>query len=195
MIDPEFVTRKMVLITADLRSIEVLAGRPLEDYLASATDEVLVERYLERLIGRMIDINYHLVTEAGQPPPRDYFESFSQLARIGALPPGFTTRIAASAGLRNRLVREYDEIDPERVYQGLQAAVRDVPEYLRHVPAVSEETRTRLRAAQVRCRRRPTVVPTGFVNSAYWPRRPSALTTPTPARHAGQGGTNRTRRS
>jgi len=81
----------------------------------------------------MIDINYHLVTEAGQPPPRDYFESFTQLARIGVLPPGFATRIATSAGLRNRLVHEYDEIDPERVYQGLQAAVRDVPEYLRHV--------------------------------------------------------------
>jgi uncharacterized protein YutE (UPF0331/DUF86 family) len=133
MIDPELVTRKMVLITADLRALEPLARRPLDDYIASATDEVLVERYLERIIGRMIDINYHLITEAGHPPPRDYFASFTQLARIGAVPPAFATQIAASAGLRNRLVHEYDEIDPERVYEGLQAAVRDVPEYLRHV--------------------------------------------------------------
>lgn len=133
MIDPELVTRKMVLITADLKALAPLALRPLEDYIASATDEVLVERYLERIIGRMIDINYHLITEAGQPPPRDYFESFTQLARIGVLPPAFATQIAASAGLRNRLVHEYDEVDPERVYAGLQAAVRDVPDYLRHV--------------------------------------------------------------
>jgi uncharacterized protein YutE (UPF0331/DUF86 family) len=133
MIDPELVTRKMVLITADLRALEPLARHPLEDYIASPTDEVLVERYLERIIGRMIDINYHLITEAGQPPPRDYFDSFTQLARIGVVPPAFATRIAASAGLRNRLVHEYDEIDPERVYAGLQAAVRDVPDYLRHV--------------------------------------------------------------
>ena len=133
MIDPELVTRKMVLITADLRALEPLARHPLEDYIASPTDEVLVERYLERIIGRMIDINYHLITEAGQPPPRDYFDSFTQLARIGVVPPAFATQIAASAGLRNRLVHEYDEIDPERVYAGLQAAVRDVPAYLRHV--------------------------------------------------------------
>jgi uncharacterized protein YutE (UPF0331/DUF86 family) len=133
MIDPELVTRKMLLITADLRALEPLARHPLEDYIASATDEVLVERYLERIIGRMIDVNYHLVTEAGHPPPRDYFDSFTQLARIGVLPPAFATQIAASAGLRNRLVHEYDEIDPERVYAGLQAAVRDVPDYLRHV--------------------------------------------------------------
>jgi uncharacterized protein YutE (UPF0331/DUF86 family) len=88
---------------------------------------------LERIIGRMIDVNYHLITEAGQPPPRDYFDSFTQLARIGVLPAKFATQIAASAGLRNRLVHEYDEIDPERVYAGLQAAVRDVPDYLRHI--------------------------------------------------------------
>jgi uncharacterized protein YutE (UPF0331/DUF86 family) len=133
MIDPELVTRKMVLITADLRALAPLARHPLEDYVASATDEVLVERYLERIIGRMIDINYHVITEAGYPPPRDYFDSFTQLARIGMLPPAFATQLAASAGLRNRLVHEYDEIDPERVYAGLQATVRDVPNYLRHV--------------------------------------------------------------
>jgi uncharacterized protein YutE (UPF0331/DUF86 family) len=133
MTDAELVTRKMVLITADLRALEGLAQRPLVDYLAGATDEIIAERYLERIIGRMIDINYHLITEAGEPPPRDYFDSFTQLARIGVLPAPFAKRIAASAGLRNRLVHEYDEIDPERVYEGLQAAVRDVPEYLRRV--------------------------------------------------------------
>ena len=133
MIDPELVTRKMLLITADLRALEPLARRPLEEYVACPTDEVLVERYLERIIGRMIDINYHVITEAGHPPPRDYFDSFTQLARVGVLPAAFAMQIAGSAGLRNRLVHEYDEIDPERVYEGLQAAVRDVPEYLRLV--------------------------------------------------------------
>ena len=133
MTDPELVTRKMVLITADLRALAPLAQKPLADYLSSPTDEVLVERYLERIIGRMIDINYHLITEAGHPPPRDYFESFTQLARIGLLPTEFARQIAASAGLRNRLVHEYDEIDPERLYEGMQSAMRDVPNYLRRV--------------------------------------------------------------
>jgi len=59
MTDRELVTRKMVLIIADLRALEPLAQRPVEDYVASQTDEILVERYLERIIGRMIDINYH----------------------------------------------------------------------------------------------------------------------------------------
>ena len=54
-----------------------------------AYDETLAERYLERMIGRMIDVNYHLLTESGEAPPRDYFDSFTALSRIGALPPDF----------------------------------------------------------------------------------------------------------
>lgn len=28
---------------------------------------------------------------------------------------------------------EYDDIDPRKVYEGLQAAVRDIPQYLAHI--------------------------------------------------------------
>lgn len=48
------------------------------------------------------------------------------------MPAAFASQIAACAGLRNRLVHEYDEIDP-RLHEGLPAAARDIPEYLRHV--------------------------------------------------------------
>ncbi len=58
MIDQELVTRKLVLITSDLRELGLIAQTPLADYLASPTHELVVERYLEQVIGRMIDINY-----------------------------------------------------------------------------------------------------------------------------------------
>lgn len=130
MIDAELVTRKMALIAEDLTAIRELARQPLKEYLESPTSELVAERYLERMIGRMIDINYHLLTESGLPPPRDYFQSFVDLARLQILEPGFARRIAACAGLRNRLVHEYDELDPEKVHEALGAAVAQVPEYL-----------------------------------------------------------------
>lgn len=133
MIDKELVTRKIVLITEDLKPLGQLASRPVADYVASPTDEVLAERYLERIIGRMIDINYHVLTESGQPPPRDYYDSFTALATVGMLDHDFATRIAACAGLRNRIAHEYETIDPLRVHEALQSAVRDIPAYLRRV--------------------------------------------------------------
>lgn len=130
MIDPELVTRKLVLITEDLRRLEALARKSREEYLASEIDEDLAERYLERMIGRMIDVNYHLVTESGEAPPRDYHESFAALSRVGALPGEFARRLAPCAGLRNRIVHAYDDLDPSRVYDSLRDALADVPAYL-----------------------------------------------------------------
>jgi uncharacterized protein YutE (UPF0331/DUF86 family) len=130
MIDRELVTRKMVLIAEDLRRLEALAGKGRDEYLASDIDETLAERYLERMIGRMIDVNYHVLTESGEAPPRDYFESFVALSRIGALPADFAARLAPCAGLRNRIVHAYDDLDPGRVYDALGTALVDVPAYL-----------------------------------------------------------------
>ena len=133
MIDRDLVTRKMVLITADLGTLQGMASKDRGSYLASPTDELVAERLLERMIGRMIDINFHLITEAGEAPPADYYESFTRLARVGVLEHDFAPRIAGSAGLRNRIVHEYDEIDPARVHEALQSAVTDIPAYLRRI--------------------------------------------------------------
>lgn len=133
MIDPALVVRKINLIAQDFNELFSLSRKTQEEYLASRVDEVLAERYLERTIGRMIDINYHLITESGHPPPRDYYESFIHLGKLSVLPPGLANTVAACAGLRNRIVHEYDDIDPVKVYEGLQAAVRDIPQYLAHI--------------------------------------------------------------
>jgi len=130
LIDRELVTRKMVLIAEDLRRLEALARKSREEYLASEIDETLAERYLERMIGRMIDVNYHLLTESGEAPPRDYYESFVALSRVGALEAEFAHRLAPCAGLRNRIVHAYDDLDPGRVYDSLREALADVPAYL-----------------------------------------------------------------
>jgi len=133
MIDRELIIRKMSLLLKDLQPLTDLSRQPIESYLANPVNEVLAERYLERMIGRMIDINYHLVTESGQTPPKDYHESFRMLGTMGILPGDFSREIATSAGLRNRIVHEYDEIDAAKVYEALKTAVQQLPIYLHHV--------------------------------------------------------------
>jgi uncharacterized protein YutE (UPF0331/DUF86 family) len=142
VIDAVLLTRKMALIVPDLRELGRLAAMSEAEYLADDYAEVLAERWLERVIGRMIDINYHLVTELGQPPPRDYYESFLQLGKLKVLDAELARRLAPAAGLRNRIAHEYDEIDPRKVHAALADAIRDIPRYLaaieRHVDACSD---------------------------------------------------------
>lgn len=139
MIDPELVTRKMTLVAQDLRRLEQLVVGGRDKYLKSETDETLAERYLERMIGRMIDVNYHLLTESGEAPPPDYHESFTALARLGVLDASFARQIASCAGLRNRIVHDYDDVDPARVFDAIGTALRDVPQYLAAVQRFVEK--------------------------------------------------------
>lgn len=129
-IDAELVTRKMVLIAKDLDMLRTIFDKGLASYLQSAVDQAVAERYLERAVGRMIDINYHVITESGNAPSADYFASFTELGRLGILDAAFAQRIARAAGLRNRLVHEYDEIDSRRVFEALETGLRDIPGYL-----------------------------------------------------------------
>jgi uncharacterized protein YutE (UPF0331/DUF86 family) len=139
VIDRILITRKINLILKDLHAVKAYASLPPANYLRDSIPEVVSERYLERMIGRMIDINYHLITELGHPPPKDYFESFVELGRLGILEPEFSRAIAQAAGLRNRIVHEYDEIDAQKVYEGLQMAVRDIPKYLQAIQTALEK--------------------------------------------------------
>jgi uncharacterized protein YutE (UPF0331/DUF86 family) len=130
MIDGELVGRKLLLIAKDVEALQGLADMTLGVFLESPVNEVLAERYIERAVGRMIDVNYHLLTESGQAPPPDYHQSFVQLTTLGVCTPEFARRLASCAGLRNRIAHEYDDIDPQKLFEAIRQAVHDVPEYL-----------------------------------------------------------------
>ena len=79
MVDRDLVTRKLVLILEDLRLLGPVAAHNVDAFLASLVDQAMTERLLERLIGRKIDINYHVLTDRELPPPPDYYQSFVQM--------------------------------------------------------------------------------------------------------------------
>lgn len=139
MIDRLLITRKMSLILEDLAAMTRLSHLSREQYLKDSINEALAERYLERAIGRMIDVNFHLVTESGHAPPKDYHESFVLLGTLGVMTADLAKEMAMAAGLRNRIVHEYDDIDPERVYEALPLAVRRIPLYLDHIQRFVEK--------------------------------------------------------
>ncbi len=41
--------------------------------------------------------------------------------------------IDRAAGLRNRIVHEYDEIEPDKVFEAIGSALSDMPAYLKAV--------------------------------------------------------------
>ena len=65
-----------------------------------------LERILERIISRAIDINNHLIAELttkDTSPPKDFKETFMRLAELGICSEEFAERISKSVGTRNIL--------------------------------------------------------------------------------------------
>jgi len=137
-LDAALVTRKLLLIASDLESVRALHTRGEAAYLGNRIEQAVCERLIERIVTRMIDINYHVLTATGHAPPNDYFTSFVQMGRAGILEPGFAARIARAAGLRNRLVHDYDDLDQRLLFEALGDVLRDVPVYASAVQRITE---------------------------------------------------------
>ena len=138
MLRPEFVRRKLQLITEDLARLAHYRDVGHDELVADFVVLATVERLLERIVMRAIDVNRHLlVTRATGLEERTtrltYRDSFLLLADLGVYPAAFAESIAPSAGLRNILVHDYNDADRRLVHQSIGMCLTLYPRYVKHV--------------------------------------------------------------
>ena len=110
-VSPEVLKRKLAVIVQNLQALEPVSRLTVEEYRQNFFQKKGTERLMQELIEAAIDINIHIITQLGGSAPDDYYQSFIKLGEKGAIPIGLAQELAPSAGLRNRLVHEYDAID------------------------------------------------------------------------------------
>lgn len=134
-IDVQFTLRKIKLIQEDLSKLDNLAGYTFDQISKDDIKLMAAERYLEKIIMRAIDINQHIISVMGRGDERirGYEDTFYILAKLGAYDEEFAKQIAPSAGLRNRLVHEYNDTQQEIIYQSIGQAVREYVQYCDYV--------------------------------------------------------------
>ncbi|MBI3812687.1 MAG: DUF86 domain-containing protein [Nitrospirae bacterium] len=134
-IQPDVLRRKLAVIVQNLKALEPVAKLKVEPYRKDLFRRKGTERLLQELIEAAIDINIHIITQLGQAAPDDYYQSFIKLVETEVLPMSLARQLAPSAGLRNRLVHEYDEIDDSIV---LKAVVNSQQQYPLYIKAVED---------------------------------------------------------
>lgn len=137
MIDTEFIKRKVALITEELERLKEFKDLTIDETAKDFRTQATVERLLERIITRAIDINQHILVEKGVDLKlaRTYRETFLWLADIGVYPHEFAIKLAPCAGLRNALVHDYNNIDKEILHKGIAEAIVEFNEYGKYVLA------------------------------------------------------------
>lgn len=129
-LDAALVRRKLARIARNLEDLEAVEGVSLAEYRGDRFRKKGAERLLQEAIDAAVDANLHLLRVAGASTPPDYYESFLALGRAEVIPDELAERLAPAAGLRNRLVHEYDELDDEKVLEAVATARRDLGEYV-----------------------------------------------------------------
>ena len=120
MINKDFIKEKINLITRDLERLKMFSdftiGQMAEDFVKySALKNIAME-----IIGRAIDINEHFISELikpGMSAPKKYKETFLLLGELNVLPRDFAREISRSAGFRNAIVHEYNNLDKSDIYK------------------------------------------------------------------------------
>jgi len=130
-IDIHFIRRKIKLIQEDLSELDSLAHYSFDEISKDHIKYLAVERLLEKIIMRAIDINQHMIAELGRGDEqvRGYEDTFYILSQLGIYGEEFAKQIAPSAGLRNRLVHEYNNTRQDVIYKSVSEAVAQYVKY------------------------------------------------------------------
>lgn len=132
-VDVELLRRKIKLLEEDLAKLKDYREMSLEEYLKNQETQLVVERLLEKITGRLIDINYHVLKEEYEIMPEDYYNSFIEMGENKVVSEEFAKEIAKSVGLRNALAHEYEEINQKLVFESIELALVQIPRYLQKI--------------------------------------------------------------
>ena len=146
MLRREFLERKLQLIAEDLLRLSGFRDESYEALTGDAIRLAAVERILERIVLRAIDVNEHIVTSLASGAEEKstrltYGDTFRKLSDHGVYPRAFAEAIARSAGLRNILVHEYNDIDHRILHASIPVALEQYTTYVDSVRAFVERHR------------------------------------------------------
>ena len=132
-LEKEIIRRKLAIIVENLNALNPVKDITREEYVRDIYKRKATERLLQELIEAAIDINIHIIVQTGNIAPDDYYESFIKAGQFKIISLNLAEKLAPSAGLRNRLVHEYDLLDHSIVLDAVRNAERLYTKYVKEI--------------------------------------------------------------
>jgi len=126
LVDKETLAARLSKLREALQRLEAIARKPRDEYLNSEVDRPLSEHYLRIALESMLDLGNHIISAEGFRKPMQLRDIPIIMADEGLLARELSERLARAAGLRNRLVHLYAEIDYEILHSVLQTGLKDL---------------------------------------------------------------------
>ncbi|MBU2578960.1 DUF86 domain-containing protein [Patescibacteria group bacterium] len=131
MLDRIFVKRKLKMITEDLDCLKEFRDYSLDDLAKDFLKQAAVERMLERIVIRAVDINNHIIIEKGKgiEKIRGYADTFKELVNFKIYSQDLAKKLSEDARFRNILVHEYNNVDKNLIHKKMKEVIDDFNKY------------------------------------------------------------------
>ncbi len=129
MINPEKLHGLLRNLQSALDQLRQIAQMDRQRFSGDALVSGAAKYYLQTAIEACLDIGNHLISSEGYRAPRDYRDVFTVLEENSIVTDALAIKLRQMAGLRNRLVHLYWEIDDELIFQFLRTNLNDFDEY------------------------------------------------------------------
>jgi len=138
MLRKNFIKKKINLIQEELGRLAVFQDFSLDEVAGDFFKYNTLERLLEKIIIRAVDINEHIIAELADEKteaPSRYRETFTEIAKFEVYPKEFGELIAKSVGTRNILVHDYDDdkTDYSKIYSSVNDCLKEYHQYCEYI--------------------------------------------------------------
>ena len=125
---PDVINKKLTAMTAYLNDLLPYKKISFDKFMEKHYE---IERLLELLVMTASDILFHLISARGEKMPASYKAAFLKAGEMGIISKKLSKNLALSAGLRNILAHEYEEIDYSIVHKSISLAIRDFTAFIK----------------------------------------------------------------
>ena len=132
-LNKDTIKEKLIKMEKYIRKLEEIKPDTYSNYKSNQITKYAIERLIQLVVDLALDINNHIIKEAGKYPANDYFNSFIELIELGILTENFAHEIAPSTGLRNRLVHEYEKVNEKIVYKSIDKTISYYKKYVKEI--------------------------------------------------------------
>ena len=132
-VEKGIVRRKLTVIVENLKALEPIKDMTRDKYIQDLYKRKATERLLQEIIEAAFDINTHIIVKAGHTVPDDYYGTFIKAGELKIISTDLAEKLAPSAGLRNRLVHEYNLIDHSLVLEAVRMVEEFYSEYVKEI--------------------------------------------------------------
>jgi uncharacterized protein YutE (UPF0331/DUF86 family) len=116
-----------------LSVLEQYQSMPDKLFLENRDAQLAAEHALLIAIQSVLDLGSHILADKGVQNISSDRDVLLQLGKVKVLPRPFAEEIANMAGFRNRLIHEYEDVNPQKVHDFLKNRLKGFQKFLSHI--------------------------------------------------------------